>query len=143
MDEPPPRRQLDPRPSRFEQGFVALVLLAGFTFQVELLIPAMTALLAVSAAVGPRRAPLPRLYAAAAGNLLEPAVDLVAADTLRLTVLVQTLVLLLATGLMFLGVGGLAWFIALIVVAGAVYDAVTGNWIEAHLYRRVVGRRGS
>ena len=128
MDEPPPRRQLDPRPSRFEQGFVALVLLAGFTFQV---------------AVGPRRAPLPRLYAAAAGNLLEPAVELVEAETLRLTVLVQTLVLLLATGLMFLGVGGLAWFIALIVVAGSVYDAVTGNWIEARLYRRVVGRRGS
>ena len=143
MDEPPARRQLDPRPSRFEQGFVALVLLAGFTFQVELLIPAMTALLAVSAAVGPRRAPLPRLYAAAAGNLLEPAVELVEAETLRLTVLVQTLVLLLATGLMFLGVGGLAWFIALIVVAGSVYDAVTGNWIEARLYRRVVGRRGS
>jgi hypothetical protein len=141
VDEPPPRRQLDPRPSRFEQGFVALVLLAGFTFQLELLIPAMTALLAVSAAVGPRRAPLPRLYAAAAGNLLEPTITLVAAETLRLTVLIQTVVLLLATGLMFLGVGGLAWFIALVVVAGAVYDAVTGNWVEARLYRQLVHRR--
>lgn len=141
MDEPPARRQLDPRPSRFEQGFVALVLLAGFTFQIELLIPAVTALLAVSAAVGPRRAPLPWLYAAAAGSLLEPTATLVDAETLRLTVLIQTGVLLLASALMFLGVGGLAWFIAMIVVAAAVYDAVTGNWIEARLYRQLVRRR--
>lgn len=141
MDDPPPRRQLDPRPSRFEQGFVALVLLAGFTFQVELLIPAVTVLLAVSAAVGPRRAPVPWLYAAAAGNLLEPTATLVDAETLRLTVLIQTGVLLLASALTFLGVGGLAWFIALIVVAAAVYDAVTGNWIEARLYGQLVRRR--
>jgi Domain of unknown function (DUF4395) len=141
VDDPPPRRQLDPRPSRFEQGFVALVLLAGFTFQVELLIPAVTVLLAVSAAVGPRRAPVPWLYAAAAGNLLEPTATLVDAETLRLTVLIQTGVLLLASALTFLGVGGLAWFIALIVVAAAVYDAVTGNWIEARLYGQLVRRR--
>jgi hypothetical protein len=141
VDDPPPRRQLDPRPSRFEQGLVALVLLAGFTFQVELLIPAVTVLLAVSAAVGPRRAPVPWLYAAAAGNLLEPTATLVDAETLRLTVLIQTGVLLLASALTFLGVGGLAWFIALIVVAAAVYDAVTGNWIEARLYGQLVRRR--
>lgn len=132
---------MDPRPSRFEQGVVAFVLLVGFTFQGELLIPAVTVLLAVSGALGPRQAPLPRLFAAAVGDRLEPTETLADPHTLRLTAVVQSGVLLLASGLMFLGVGGLAWFVALIVVAAAVFDAVTGNWIEARLYWQVARRR--
>src|SRR5437868_11059322 len=68
----PSRRGFDPRPLRFEQGVIALVLLIGFTFQFELLIPIVTAVLAVSGAVGPRRAPLPRLFSAVAGDRLDP-----------------------------------------------------------------------
>src|SRR5205814_7663995 len=64
----PSRRGFDPRPLRFEQGVLAFVLLIGFTFQAELLIPIVTAVLAVSGAVGPRRAPLPRLFSAVAGG---------------------------------------------------------------------------
>jgi uncharacterized protein DUF4395 len=133
-------RSLDARPARFEQGVAALVLLIGFTFQVELLIPAVTALLAVSGALGPRRAPLPRLYAAAIGDWLEPTDTLVDPHTLRLTVTIQTGVLLLASLLVFLGVGGLAWFIALVVVATAALNAATGSWIEARLYWRLARR---
>jgi Domain of unknown function (DUF4395) len=116
------------------------VLLAGFTFQFELLIPAVTALLAMSGALGPRRAPLPRLFAAAAGDWLEPADTLADAQALRLTVVVQTGVLLLASALTFLGVGGLAWFIALLVVATAAFNATLGSWIEARLYWRLARR---
>ena len=134
-------RSLDPRPARFEQGVVALVLLVGFTFQVELLIPAVTALLALSGALGPRRAPLPRLYAAVTGDRLEPPETLADAHTVRLTVTVQTGVLLAATLLVFLGVGGPAWFIALIVAATSAFDSATGSWIEAQLYWRLARRR--
>jgi hypothetical protein len=134
-------RSLDPRPSRFEQGVVAFVLLVGFTFQVELLIPAVTALLALSGALGPGRALLPRLFAAATGDHVEPADNLADAQTLRLTVTVQTGVLLLASLLVFLGVGGLAWFIALVVVATSAFNAATGTWIEAGVYWRLARRR--
>jgi hypothetical protein len=135
-------RSLDPRPSRFEQGVVAFILLVGFTFQLELLIPAVTALLAVSGALGPRRAPLPRLFAAAAAaDRLEPADTMADAQTVRLTVIVQTGVLLLASLLVFLGVGGLAWFIALVVVITSAFNAATGSWIEARVYWRLARRR--
>jgi hypothetical protein len=132
---------MDPRPSRFEQGVVALLLLVGFTFQVELLIPAVTVLLAVSGALGPRRAPLPRLFAAATADVVEPADTLVDPHIVRLTVTIQTGVLFLASVLVLLGVGGLAWFIALVVVVTAALDAATGSWIEARLYRRLSGPR--
>jgi hypothetical protein len=132
--------ELDPRPARFEQAAVAVVLLAGFVFQFELLIPAVTALLALSGAVGPRLAPLPRLYTAATRNVLEPPDSHADAQTLRLTVVVQTGVLLVASALVFLGIGGLAWFVALLVVAAATFDAVTGTWIEARLYWQLARR---
>jgi hypothetical protein len=132
---------LDARPARFEQGVVAFVLLVGFTFKAELLIPAVTVLLAVSGALGPRRAPLPRLFAAAVGDRLERPDALADPQTLRLTVVVQTGVLLLASGLVFLGVGGLAWFIALVVAAAAALDAAAGTWIAARLYWQLARRR--
>lgn len=134
-------RSLDPRPSRFEQGLVAIVLLVGFTFQIEVLIPVVTALLAVSGALGSRRAPLLRLFAAVMGDRLEPAETLADAQTVRLTVTVQTGVLLVASLLMFLGVGGLAWFIALIIAATSAFNAATGSWVEAGVYWRLARRR--
>jgi Domain of unknown function (DUF4395) len=137
----PSRRGFDPRPLRFEQGVLALVLLIGFTFQAELLIPVVTVVLAVSGAVGPRRAPLPRLFSAVAGDRLEPPDAFVDRQTVRLSVLVQTAALLVASALVFLGVDFLAWIIALGVVATAAYDAATGSWIEAGLYWRIARRR--
>ena len=60
---------------------------------------------------------------------------------MRLSVLVQTGALLVASVLVFLGVGVLAWIIALAVVATAAFDAATGSWIEAGLYWRLARRR--
>jgi hypothetical protein len=137
----PSRRGFDPRPLRFEQGVVAFVLLVGFTFQAELLIPVVTAVLAVSGAVGPRRSPLPRVFSAVAGDRLEPPDAFVDRQTVRLSVLVQTGALLVASVLVFLGAGALAWIIALAVVATAAFDAATGSWIEAGLYWRLARRR--
>jgi hypothetical protein len=137
----PSRRGFDPRPLRFEQGVMALVLLIGFTFQFELLIPIVTAVLAVSGAVGPRRAPLPRLFSAVAGDRLEPPDAFVDRQTVRLSVLVQTSALAVASALVFIDLGFLAWIIALAVVATAAYDAATGGWIEAALYWRIARRR--
>ncbi|HMG28479.1 MAG TPA: DUF4395 family protein [Acidimicrobiia bacterium] len=137
----PSRRGLDPRPLRFEQGAVAVVLLVGFTFRAELLIPAVTVVLALSGAVGPRRAPLPRLFSTVIGDRLEPPDAFVDRQTVRLSVLVQTGALLIASLFVFLGLGVLAWVIALAVVTTAAFDAATGSWVEAGLYWRVARRR--
>jgi Domain of unknown function (DUF4395) len=137
----PSRRGFDPRPLRFEQGAVAFVLLCGFVFQAELLIPAVTAVLAVSGAVGPRRAPLPRLFSAVVADRLEPPETFVDRQTVRLSVLVQTGVLAVASVLVFLDLGFLGWILALAVVATTAFDAATGSWIEAGVYWRVARRR--
>jgi Domain of unknown function (DUF4395) len=137
----PSRRGFDPRPLRFEQGVVSFVLLIGFTFQFELLIPAVTAVLALSGAVGPRRSPLPRLFSATVGTLLEPAEELVDRQTVRVAVLVQTGVLVIASAFVFLNLDVLAWIIAFAVIATAAIDAATGSWIEAGLYWRLARRR--
>jgi hypothetical protein len=137
----PSRRGFDPRPLRFEQGVLALVLLVGFVFQAELLIPVVTVVLAISGAVGPLRAPLPRLFSAVARDRLEPPDAFVDRQTARLSVLVQTAALLVASALVFVGLGFLGWIIALSVVATAAYDAATGGWIEAGLYWRIARRR--
>ena len=79
-------------------------------------------------------------YAAAIGDWHEPTDTLVDPHTVRLTLTIQTGVLLLASLLMFIGVGGLAWFIAVVVAATAAFNAATGSWIEARLYWRLVRR---
>ena len=137
----PSRRGFDPRPLRFEQGVIAFVLLIGFTFRAELLIPIVTVVLAASGAAGPRRAPLPRLFSAVAGERLEPPDAYVDRQTVRLSVVVQTSALVVASALVFIGLGFLAWIIALAVVATTAYDAATGGWIEAGLYWRIARRR--
>jgi hypothetical protein len=137
----PSRRGFDPRPLRFEQAVLALALLIGFTFQLELLIPAVTAVLALSGAVGPRRAPLPRLVSAVVGDRLDPAEVLVDRQTVRVAVLVQIGVLVVASLFVFLDLDLFAWVLALAVVATAAFDAATGSWVEAGLYWRVARRR--
>ena len=54
---------------------------------------------------------------------------------------VQTSVLVVASALVFIDLGFLAWIIALAVVASAAYDAATGGWVEAGFYWRIARRR--
>jgi Domain of unknown function (DUF4395) len=141
--DPPDGRPhaVDPRPLRFEQGLVALLLLGGFAFQAELMIPITTVLLAISGAVGPEREPLAQLLAFGMTDRMRPASELVDAQTLRLAIIVQTAILLVASLIGFIGVEPLAWLLALAVAAVAVYDATTGSWTLARLYWRFARRR--
>jgi len=75
------------------------------------------------------------------GDRLEPPDTYVDRQTVRLAVLVQTGVLLIASLLVFVGLVLLAWVVALAVVATAAFDAATGSWVEAGLYWRVARRR--
>jgi len=84
---------------------------------------------------------LPRLFSAVAGDRLEPPETLVDRQTIRLSVLVQTGALLIASLFVFVGLDLLAWVVALAVVATAALDAATGSWVEAGLYWRVARRR--
>jgi hypothetical protein len=131
---------VDPRPLRFEQGLMGVLLLGGFAFSVELVIPIATVLLAISGAVGPEREPLARFFAFGVTDHLRPPAELVDAQTLRLAIFVETGVLLTATLVGFLGLEPIAWLLALIVTAAAIYGATTGTWIAAQLYWRLARR---
>ena len=131
---------IDPRPLRFEQGIVAVLLLAGFAFRAELVIPITTVLLAISGAVGPEREPISRLLATGLSEHARPPTELVDRQTLRLAMLIETGFLLVAALIGFTGLEPLAWLVALVVAAVAIYDATTGAWILPRLYWRFVRR---
>jgi Na+/proline symporter len=76
-----------------------------------------------------------------AGDRLEQPDAFVDRQTVRLSVLVQTGILAVASLLVFVGLDVLAWIVALAVVATAAFDAATGSWIEAGLYWRLARRR--
>lgn len=134
-------RQVDPRPLRFEQALIALLLLGGFAFGAELVIPIATVLLAISGAVGPEREPVAKFFAVGVTDRFRPPSERMDAQTLRLAILVQTGVLLVATLIGFVGLEPIAWLLALLVAGVALYDATTGSWTMARAYWRLV-RRG-
>lgn len=119
---------------------MALLLLAGFAFRAELVIPITTVLLAISGAIGPEREPVAKFFAIGLTERMRPPAELVDAQTLRLSIIVQTGVLLLASLIGFIGLEPLAWLLALLVAGGALYDATTGTWTGARLYWRFVRR---
>ena len=131
---------VDPRPLRLEQGLMGVLLLGGFAFSAELVIPITTVLLAISGAVGPEREPLARFFAFGVTDHLRPPAELVDRQTLRLAIFVQTAVLLAATLIGFLGLEPIAWLVALFVTAAAIYDATTGSWSAAQLYWHIARR---
>jgi hypothetical protein len=132
--------KIDPRPLRLEQAIVGVLLLAGFAFRAELVIPITTVLLAISGAIGPEREPIARLLATGLTERAHLPPELVDRQTLRLAVLVETALLLVASLVGFIGLEPLAWLVALTVAALALYDATTGAWISARLYWRFARR---
>ena len=141
---PSPRERphaIDPRPLRFEQGMIAVLLLAGFAFQAELVIPITTVLLAISGAVGPEREPAGTATSrSGVTDQLRPPCELVDRQTLRLAILVETGLCSSPRSSASLGLEPVAWLVALVVTAVAIYDATTGTWIAPHLYWRFARR---
>jgi Domain of unknown function (DUF4395) len=133
----PPPRTTDPRPARFEQAVVAVVLLAGFVFGAALLIPVCLVALLVSALVGSRSAPLQIVFHTLLAPRLDAGTRVEPAAPRRFAVLLEAALLAGASLLVLAGTEGLAWVLALVVAGVAALDGATGISAGAALHRRL------
>ncbi len=136
-------RPIEVRTARFEQGVVAVLLLAAFVFRVELLVPISLGLLLVSALAGPRFSPLAVVFDTLVAPRLRGARRTETGRSRRLGTLLQTAGLALAFLLFLADVEGLAWLLTLVVAGTAALDCTTGLSAPTLAYRRVFRRRSS
>lgn len=131
---------IDARAVRFRQGVVAVVLLAGFVFRSDWVIPVLAVLL-LAAAASPRLDAFAIAFEAVVASRLSEAQLRDDASAVRFDALATGIVLGLATGVLALGLSGVAWLLALLVAAVDALGAVAGISLAGVLYERVVARR--
>jgi len=109
-----PREPPDARGARFENGIVALAILGGFVFRVSGVLPALTAILAISAVAGPRLSLFLRIYKTLLAPRMGAPMQIDDGDEARIADLMRVGMLALATVALLIGLGGVAWIIALV-----------------------------
>jgi hypothetical protein len=137
VPEPTP---VDTRFVRFEQGAVAVVLLAGFVFRTDWVVPVTAAVLGVGV-VDARANLLVRLWDALVRARLGPPEASTDAAEARFTTLFAVAVLAAATALLAVGLGGLAWLLAVLLAAAEAVGAVAAIPLAHLLYERLTRRR--
>ena len=133
---------VDSRGPRLGQAVVAVALVTGFVFSWSLLIPLTAVVTAAAALTGPGRDPVTRLLEAPwAARVRRRPATLEDPRALRLTAVLETAVLLLASLVVAAGVASLAWVLALAVALAAALMAVTGVCLGCELYDRLQRNR--
>lgn len=127
---------IDVRGTRFDDGVIALALLAGFAFRFAWVIPIAALLTAIGAAFGPGGAPLVRGFSQLVAGQLREATTFVEPAEWRFGVMLEAAVLALATLLVFLGLTAVAWLFGLAVAAAAALNAATGISVGIWAARR-------
>jgi hypothetical protein len=141
MDARAPEPVVDTRVVRFELAALALVLLGGFVFQVIWVIPGLTVLMAVAVGFGARANVFRQVFQAVAEGRLAPTTTTEPATALRFSELFALVLLSIATLFFAAGLGGVAWFVALIEAGIGAVHASTGLSVEAALRERLFGKR--
>lgn len=131
-------RLVDPRATRFEQGVIVVVLLAGFVFSQSWAIPVAFVLAALGVAMG-ERSPLHRIWDGLVRPRLSGSRPLEPEPVLRTQVLIIAGGLALATGVLLAGSVGLASLVAALVTLVALLGATGVVNLAAELRDR---RRG-
>jgi hypothetical protein len=130
---------------RFDQGFLALVLVSGFVFSAPLVIPVVAVVAAVSA-IRPDVSPVPRLIA----QVVESRLGAEAGDSVRADgypapwrTAAGLLAVILAIGTLVLLVGdrSAAWAFGLPAAGLAALASVGGLCVGCQLHARRSGRR--
>ena len=127
---------VDARRARFEQGVVAVSILAGFVFRVPLVLPFVAAVLAAGVAFGSQANVLHRLFDAALAPRLGPPVHVDDPDETRFADLLAAALLGLASLLLLVDLGGIAWILALVQAVASALRATAGIHVGASLYAR-------
>ncbi|MCZ7531636.1 MAG: DUF4395 family protein [Acidimicrobiia bacterium] len=126
---------------RFEQSVVAVAILGGFVFRVPVVLPALTVILVTSVIAGPRLNLFVRIYDAVIALRMGTSEHFDDPDEARLSDLVGVGVLGLATVAIFVGLGGLAWILALVQAIASALRATAGIHVGATVHERL-RRRG-
>ena len=128
---------IDARRVRFEQGIVAVAILAGFVFRVPVVLPFLGAVLAAGAILGPRANPLHRIYDTILAPRLGPALHVDDPGEARFADVLGVAVLAAASICLLVGLGGLAWILALVQAVASALRATAGIHVGSPLYRRI------
>lgn len=128
---------IDSRRVRFEQGIVAVAILAGFVFRVPLVLPALGAVLAAGAILGPSANPFNRAYDTLLAPRLGPAVHVDDPGEARFADILGVGVLAGASVCLLVGLGGLAWILALVQAVASALRATAGIHVASPLYTRL------
>jgi hypothetical protein len=130
---PAPGGAVDARIGRAQQGATAVVLLAGFVFHLDLLVPVWTLVLLVDLVAGPRSGPVGRLFHLVGGRRLSPPRRVHPASRVRSNALPEVVILLVASLIQVLGIGLLSWIVTLAVAAAAAYSAATDTCVGCEI----------
>lgn len=127
-------RPIDARMPRFNQGVLALALLAGFVFDARWVIPTWGVVLLLSALGGARLGPFLRLFRDVVGPRLGPPPRLEDPRPPRFAAGVGTAFLAAASLALAGSAPALAWGLSLIVAGLAALAAVTGICVGCEMY---------
>lgn len=131
---------LDPRYVRFQQGVVAVVLLAGYVFRTDWVIPLTAAALGIGI-VRPSANVLAHVWDTLVAGRLDPPRTLASPDEVRFATLFVVALLAIATALLAVGLGGLAWLLAVVLAGSEAVGAVAAIPVGRALYE-LLRRRG-
>ena len=127
---------VDARADRFVQGAIAVVTLGAFVFRAGWVVPVLAVVLGLGA-IGPAGNPLHRLFAGLAAPRLPAAHATVPASTVRTQDVLGAALLALATLLLVISLGGIAWIVALAEAGVAAVAATTGVHLGVMLRDRL------
>ncbi|MCU1456791.1 MAG: hypothetical protein JWL73_883 [Actinomycetia bacterium] len=137
-----PAQWSDTRMYRFDQGALAILLIAGFVFGIVWVIPLCAVIFAIGPIFGPANGPFLRLFHTVVRPRLGPTV-LEDSRPPRFAALLSVVILAVASVFALLGADALAWVLALAVAVAAAVSATTGICAGCELYAILERRRGS
>ena len=117
---------VDMRSDRAVQGAVAVVTLGAFVFHQEWVIPILLVLVGAGALIGPAGTPFLRAFAGLVAPRLPPATATEPASTIHAQDVLAAALLGVATLLILIGLGGVAWVVTLVEALVAAVAATTG-----------------
>lgn len=138
LDAPPP---IDARGPRFNQGVLAVALLAGFVFRWDVVIPVFAVVLFLGAAFGSSFNPFLALFRYVIAPRLDPPTEMEDPRPPRFSAALGVAFLAVATAALGIGLGAVAWVFALVVAVAAALAATTGICVGCEIYGRLQQRR--
>jgi hypothetical protein len=117
---------VDARADRAVQGAVSIVTLGAFVFRAPWVIPVLLVLVGAGALLGPVGNPFHRLFDGVVATRISKPSTVVPAATIRAQDILAAALLGVATLLLLIGLGGIAWIVTLAEGGVAAVAATTG-----------------